>query len=138
MIPGSVTQAPVNGGICGNGGDVNGVMITTGTAEFKYQLPGLANYRVKELRLFLSQDSPQPATPGIALYDGSTKSWVAIKNPLLGVNTIDQPGAYIDATGSVRVQMSANSNMMNSYCTYLDLGLVAEKDAQSGGQNVGR
>lgn len=136
MIPGSLTQAPTSGGMCGSA-NMTGVMIESGSAEFKYQLPSLSSYRVKELRLFLSQDGPQPDMPGIALYNWAVKSWTVIKNPMMGVNTIEQPDAYIDANRTVRVQITGNS-VPKGFCTYIDLGLKAEKEAQSGDSNVSR
>jgi hypothetical protein len=125
MIPASMSQVPSNGGICGNG-NVTGVTMQGGSAEFKYQLPAMNGYYFTELRLFLSQDGPQGAAPGIALYDWSRKSWIVVKDPVMGVNTVVQPAAFIDPNHFVRVQVTGNANL-NGFCTYIDLGLKAEK-----------
>lgn len=136
MIPGGMTLAPTNGGMCGSG-NMTGVVIENGSAEFKYQLPILNGYRVMELRLLLSGDGPQPDLAGIALYHWAEKTWTMLKDPLMGIQTIEQPERYIDGSRSVRVRLTGNA-ASKGFCTYIDLGLKAEKTAQSGGPDVSR
>lgn len=126
MIAGSITQTPINGGVCGSN-NLIGVVIQSGTAEFKYQLPDLTDYRLTELRLFLTSDGPMTDLPGIALYNPERESWTELKNPAVGTNTILQPESYMDANHSIRIQMTGSPSLPG-YCTYLALGLKAEKD----------
>lgn len=126
MIQGSMTQAPTMGGMCGNGTST-GVVIENGTAEFQYRLPNLSGYRVSELRLNLTGDGPNPAAPGIALYNWSQKSWTVLKDPVLGNNSIAAPEAFIDAKNTVKIQITGKGNN-RGFCTFIDLGMKAEKE----------
>ncbi len=134
MIPGELTVTPVNGGSCGNG-EVTGVYMQQGSAEFTFKAPDLSGYAAQELRLNLSVDGPPQSGPGIELYQWADKTWAKLKDPVVGVNVLAQPQNYIDATGSIRIRISLDANM-GGFCSYIDLGLKATKTTTNGGQDV--
>ncbi len=134
MIPGTVTQSPVDGGICGNG-DVTAVYMQHGSAEMTFQVPDLSGYTTQELRLNLAIDGSPLSTPGVELYQWSDQAWTIIKDPVLGVNLIAQPKNYINSDGSIRLRLTMESGA-GGYCSYIDLGLKAGKTATQGGQDV--
>jgi hypothetical protein len=136
LISGSMTEAPANGGMCSSN-NMLGVMIQSGSAVFDYQLPELNGYRLSELHLVLTRDGPQAGAPGIAFYDWNEKSWTVFKNLVMGANTIEQPHTFVDANHTVRVRITGDANPQG-FCTFLGLGLKAEKEDATGGPNVSR
>jgi hypothetical protein len=137
LISGSMIEAPANGGLCSSNSQV-GVAIQSGSAVFEFQLPALNGYRLSELRLAISRDGPvADAVGGISFYNWSEKSWTVLKSPKMGVNTIEQPMTFVDANHAVRVKIGAEANPQG-FCTFLSLGLKAEKENASGGTHVSR
>jgi hypothetical protein len=133
MIPGKLTVSPVNGGACGNG-DMTGVYIQQGSAEFTFQVPDLGEYSLQELRLNLSIDGPPQNTPVIDLYQWADQAWATIKNPVIGVNLIAQPQNYLSSAGEIRVRISYGE-FTGGFCSYIDLGFKAGKTGTNGGQD---
>lgn len=130
MINGSMTKSPQNGGNCGVS---TSVQMASGQAEFEYQLPAeIKNFQVDTLKLSLWRDSGnQMGMPIIALYNWQTESWVSIQEPIQGVNIIQGAAPYVNGNGSVRVQVSSQTDTFG--CIYLDLGLEATGSTRQGG-----
>jgi hypothetical protein len=131
MIPGSLTKIPPNGGTCSSNEMVS-VSMGAGEAEFQYQIPAELNqYKVTSLKLNLWRDNGSLVDmPAISLWDWTANQWTTIQSPILGVNIIKSPAAYIGENGLVHIQMKNESNTFS--CYYLDLGLEAEQ-APGGG-----
>ena len=137
MIPGRLSKDPNNGGACGNG-EVTGVYMQWGSAEFTFQLPDLGGFTPQELRLNLSVDTQLQNSTKVAkveLYRWADGAWPEITNPVVGVNAIAEPQKYINAAGEVRVRLTLDANT-GGFCTYIDLGLKAGKTSSVGGQDV--
>lgn len=123
LIPGALTKTPNNGGSCGNN---TSIYINNGEAEFEFQVPSsLGNYHITTLKLALWRDTGNPAgLPQVALYDWKNQGWTSIQDPIQGTNLIQDPEAYINESGLVRVQVASQTDTFG--CIYLDLGLDAE------------
>lgn len=134
MIPGQMTRLPASGGSCGMQGST-AVYIESGTAEFAFQVPALNGYLPQELRLNLAVDGPQEEKPEVAFFNWGEKAWTILKDPITGTNRLDHPQSYISPTGSIQIRVSGTSSF-KGFCTYLDLGLKAQKVSNSGGSDA--
>ncbi len=132
MIPGDLTQIPSDGGTCGPTGTAS-IHMGTGTAEFAFQLPKeVIGAQIRSLKLNLWRDSGGDwGTPEIAIWDWSSNAWVAIQEPIQGINVIQDANAYVNENGQVKVRLTSNSNIYA--CNYLDMGLEADRPTESGG-----
>lgn len=132
MVPGVITELPVNGGTCGPVG-VTSVHMGRGEAEFEYQIPAnLENYQVDTLKLAFWRDSGgQWAMPNLSLYEWAEDAWTAVQDPIEGTNIIKDAGAYVNENGIVRVKVTAENDTFG--CIYLDMGVEAHSLTERGG-----
>lgn len=132
MIPGSLSKAPRDGGICGPAGMAS-VSMGAGEAEFTFQIPPeITGAQLNALKVNLWRDSGGDwGLPEIALWDWQAENWLSIQTPIIGINVIKDPAALVNGYGSIRLRLKSDSNMYA--CYYLDLGLEAERVKESGG-----
>lgn len=132
MIPGSLTQMPRDGGTCGMGSA--SVHMGNGEAEFEFQIPAeITDTTIHTLRLNMWNDSGGGnwGSPEVALWNWEDDSWTNIQDPIQGTNVIKDAASYVNDMGVVRIRLTKDGNMYS--CTYLDLGIEAERAAGSGG-----
>ncbi|NLG96946.1 MAG: hypothetical protein GX491_06255 [Chloroflexi bacterium] len=132
LVPGVITELPVNGGTCGPTG-VTSVYMGRGEAHFEYQIPAsLDNFQVDTLKLAFWRDSGgQWVMPDISLYKWTEDAWIAIQEPIEGTNIIKDASDYVNENGIVRVKMSTENDTFG--CIYLDMGVEAHSLTGRGG-----
>ncbi len=129
LLPGTISQMPREGGICGPSTSVH---MARGEAQFEFTVPGdLDEITVDKLKVALWRDSGPGAMPSIALYDWEEESWIQLQSPIQGVNVVEKAGPYVSYSGIVRVSMSSESDTFG--CVYIDLGMEATGPAGQGG-----
>jgi hypothetical protein len=121
LLPGSLVQMPIEGGRCGP--QANSLWLGRGEAIFEYQLPNeLRDTQIKQLKLLMQSDAGGWwQVPDTALYAWDSKAWVALEEPVMGLNTISDAADMVSPDGRIRVRLSAEANQGG--CLYLELGL---------------
>lgn len=124
MIPGVMTKTPRDGGICGPYRSAS-VSMGAGEAEFDFQIPTeLVRTPIKQFKLNIWRDSGGDwALPEISFLDWQENTWLSIKQPIIGINIIENPAAFVNESGGVKIRLKSESNMYS--CYFLDLGLDA-------------
>jgi hypothetical protein len=121
MLPGSLVQIPIEGGRCGP--QANSVWLGRGEAIFEFQVPDeVRDAKVEQLKLLMQSDGSgwwQP--PDTAVYAWDSEGWVAVDEPVLGLNIIPDAASMVGPDGRIRVRLSAESNQGG--CLYLELGM---------------
>jgi len=127
LISGTMTKYPEEGGTCGMP-QTTSVYLYRGSAEFDFQTPiDGQEYRLDELQLSITSDMGDwwlpPATD---LYDWTSETWVQLKEPKTGVNTIRNSSRFLSPDGIVRVRLSSDQANQGG-CIFLNLGLEASR-----------
>lgn len=120
LIPGTVTQMPAEGGMCGMPG-TTAVYIGRGKATFEFQLPPELALAAEALTVEIGSDGGWAGAPDLAVYDWDAGAWTTVDEPVLGRNVFEQAAAFVSADGVVRVQLSSTG--VRSGCYYVDLGV---------------
>lgn len=124
LLPGSMIEAPTEGGTCGMPG-TTGVYLQRGDAVFEFNLPvDMPPEQVTNFKLNLWSDAGFFTPPEMAIYDWQDASWLRLDGVNQGINLIPASEALIDSGGSVRIRLSGENLQ---YCYYLDLGLEAQR-----------
>jgi hypothetical protein len=87
MVPGRIAVMPQEGGNCGWNTSVH---MGRGQAEFEYRVPEkLSEMQIQSLRLSMWRDNTSPWNmPELSLYDWETETWTIIKEPIQGINVV--------------------------------------------------
>jgi hypothetical protein len=120
LIPGTVTQMPAEGGMCGMPGST-AVYIGRGEAAFEFQLPTELALTPETLIVELGSDGGWSGPPDMAIYDWASEAWSAVDEPVLGRNLFPQPDGLVSGDGIVRIQLSSTG--VRSGCYTLDVGV---------------
>jgi hypothetical protein len=125
LFPGTLVGLPIEGGPCGP--NAASLWLGRGEAVFEFQVPDEArDVQVEEIKLVIGTDGGgwwQP--PDTALYDWDAETWVAVSDPVLGMNVISDATTMVSENGLVQVRMSSESNQGG--CLYLELGLEGRR-----------
>jgi hypothetical protein len=134
MIPGSLVEMPVNGGMCG-GNQTLGVYIASGEAVFEFQAPfSGAEVQVDKLSLSMWNDSGWWSEPATAFYDWEIETWRELNEVVQGVNEVGNAASFVDPQGMVRLRIGSDSATSQG-CYYVALGLEGSRTNGSGGSN---
>lgn len=131
IIPGAVTDMPVDSGICAGPASLN---LRAGTADFSFQIPeSIQTEQVSRLKIALWQDiGMQEDLPAVRLYSWAEQKWVSLQGPISGVNVIEDAAQFVDSAGMIKLQIDSQSQ--NYRCVYVDLGLEAQGAPVEGGE----
>ncbi len=96
MIPGTLTVMPRDGGSCGYNGTAS-VNMSVGEAEFEFQVPPeVLQNEIQNLKVNLWRDNASNwSLPEMSIWDWNAEQWTVIQDPILGINVIQSPSAYI-------------------------------------------
>jgi hypothetical protein len=122
LLPGALVAMPIEGGPCGP----NSASFWLGRGEeaiFEFQLPEeIQDLRVNELKLVIGTvEGGWWQAPETAVYDWDSDVWVALDEPIIGVNIISDATSRVSEDGLVQARLSSESNQGG--CLYLELGL---------------
>jgi hypothetical protein len=121
LVPGVLVELPQEGGQCGPNGQA--VYIGRGQAAFEFRVPDeLGDLRVEALELRLSTDSGMLQPPGMALYHWTEGTWLALEDPVVGSNVLEDVEGLVGPEGQVLVQLSSEVGGPGG-CYSVDLGL---------------
>jgi hypothetical protein len=125
LLPGALVELPAEGGRCGP--QASSVWLGRGDAVFEFQVPeDIRSLEVDALNLLIqSEGGGWWEPPEIALYDWDAEAWVAIQEPVVGLNTIAEAAGLVRADGLVRVRLSSDNSPGS--CLYLELGLEGSR-----------
>lgn len=126
LIPGALVVMPVEGGPCGPNNGAS-IWLGRGEAVFEFQAPEEArDVRIEEIKLLIGTDGGgwwQP--PDTTVYDWDAETWVALSDPVIGVNVISDAANLVGQDGRVQVRLASESNQGG--CLYLELGLEGKR-----------
>jgi hypothetical protein len=125
LIPGKLVQMPAEGGMCGS--STTAIWLGRGEAIFEFQVPDEArDVRVQSLTLAIGSDGGgwwQP--PEVAVYAWDEERWLAVNEPIIGINLISDADGLMSSDGLVRIRLGADANQGG--CLYPELGLEGER-----------
>jgi hypothetical protein len=112
---------PAEGSTCGS--STTAIWLGRGEAIFEFQVPEEArDVRVERLTLAIGSDGGgwwQP--PEVAVYAWDEERWLAVNEPIIGVNFISDADGLMNSDGLVRIRLAADANQGG--CLYPELGL---------------
>jgi hypothetical protein len=121
LIPGRVTEMPVDGGLCGSSGSP-AVYFGRGDAVLEYQIPEYAlDVEIERLLLYIGTEGGWDRTPQTAVYDWSNASWGELPEVRVGQNLVGDAQKLVSEEGLIRVRLSANA--FAGGCFFVAMGL---------------
>lgn len=124
MVPGRLVETPSEGGQCGMPG-ATAVYIVHGNAVFEYNLPvEIQDIQIDNLKLTVYSDAGFFTTPEISILNPQTGDWIQLEGVNQGVNLVPDAARMVDASGSIKIMLSAENA---SSCYYLSLGLEGSR-----------
>jgi len=126
LIPGALVAMPIAGGPCGPNSGAS-IWLERGEAVFEFQAPEeVRDVQFEEIKLVIGTDGGgwwQP--PDTAVYDWDSEMWVALSDPVIGINLIPDAANLVSQDGRVQVRLSSENNQGG--CLYLELGLEGKR-----------
>ncbi|MGD8624911.1 MAG: hypothetical protein PVJ34_10260 [Anaerolineae bacterium] len=124
LLPGELIELPVEGGPCGP--IAAAVYIGRGQAVVQFRLPDeVRDLQIESLQLSLGSDGGWSQAPDVAFYRWQQDDWIALDQPVMGVNHLSDVAEFVGGDGLVRVRFSAEDQRPRG-CIYADLGLEAQ------------
>ncbi len=121
MIPGMLTQYPVDGGMCGEPGST-AVYLFRGEAIFEFSVPlEIQDIHIEHLKLSLTTDSNWFGSPSVALYDWVEDQWLELTGITNGINLVPGSANLVNSAGIVRLRITGDGTSQG--CYYVNLGL---------------
>lgn len=120
LVPGTLIETPVEGGLCGPPGKT-AVYVGRGQAIFEFQVPGAGQWQVDQLDLSLSSDGGWAQSPALAVYDWQAATWQEVEGAVMGNNAVAPVGNLVGADGRVRVRLAFPQG--SGSCSYVELGV---------------
>jgi hypothetical protein len=125
LIPGAMTEMPIDGGTCGAYG--LSVYLGRGDAIFEFYLPEeYQNIDIDQLNLQITSEGGWEQKPDIYVYDWTLDDWVLLENGVLGRNVLNPNDNWLSSGFSLKTKLSAQSGFMGG-CYYLGLGLEGSR-----------
>ena len=121
MLTANIVEHPADGSDCGR----NSVYAQNGQFVVEFALPeNVRNATIAKLQLALRQDDVRARPPQTELFDWQNESWVALENPVQGLNELTQTERLLSDDGRVQIRITDQSF---SGCTYINLGFSGER-----------
>ncbi|MCB0096958.1 MAG: hypothetical protein KDE46_14615, partial [Caldilineaceae bacterium] len=121
MLTANIIERPADGGDCGR----NSVYAQNGQFVVEFALPeNVRHATIAKLQLALRQDDVRARPPQTELFDWQNESWVALENPVQGLNELTQTERLLSDDGRVQIRIT---DQIFSGCTYINLGFSGER-----------
>jgi len=126
LIPGALVAMPIEGGPCGPNIGTS-LWLGRGEAVFEFQIPEeVRDVQIEEIKLAIGTDGGGWwQLPNTAVYNWDSETWVALSDPVMGINVIPDAANLVGQDGQVQVRLSSESNQGG--CLYLELGMEGRR-----------